>query len=113
MSNKATWVQMVDYAIHSGNGEKISRQKVKSYITDNWHYDFSKDHNKEALSDALKKRVDSGHVEKVGGSFLFTQKGADHYDATYESDDAEEEEEQEGAASSSPKAAPAGTKKKK
>ncbi|GAA5845986.1 hypothetical protein JCM11251_001713 [Rhodosporidiobolus azoricus] len=109
---KPNWDEMVDYAIHSGNGQKISRQKIKAFITENWSISFDSDTQKEHLKDALNGRVDKGFVQKDGGSFLFTQKGAQHYNETYESSE-EVEEEGEAAPSSSPKVAAAGTKKKK
>ncbi|GAA5919583.1 hypothetical protein JCM6882_003927 [Rhodosporidiobolus microsporus] len=94
MGRPPRWTVMVDYAIHSADGEKISLVRLKSYIEKNWKYDFKANkRNKEKLKDALTERIEDGLVEQDGQSFRFSRKGERHYEEHYEADNEEEEEE--------------------
>ncbi|GAA5881494.1 hypothetical protein JCM8547_006318, partial [Rhodosporidiobolus lusitaniae] len=73
--------------------DKLSRTKMRSYISENWSVDFTKDTNKDKLKEALEQRKEQGFVEQDKQSFRFTAKGQQHYDNTYAQTDDEEEEQ--------------------
>ncbi|GAA6015158.1 hypothetical protein JCM10207_003621 [Rhodosporidiobolus poonsookiae] len=116
-SDKASWEEMVDLAIHTNlrTADKVSRQKINAYITDNYRYDMTRDGNKSQLKKALEKGLENGHLVQDKASFLFSPQGKKHFEETYEVSEEEEEDEEDEAASSpsTKKAAAAGSGKKR
>ncbi|GAA5997606.1 uncharacterized protein JCM10292_000965 [Rhodotorula paludigena] len=84
-SSKASWDEMVDLAIHSGKGEKISRTKIYAFINDEFHVDVTENEaSKQNFKDTVEQRIRDGYVKQDKQSFLFTKKGKEYYDKSYE-----------------------------
>ncbi|GJN94153.1 hypothetical protein Rhopal_007227-T1 [Rhodotorula paludigena] len=104
-SSKASWDEMVDLAIHSGKGEKISRTKIYAFINlaglwldrkttltplrgvaqDEFHVDVTENEaSKQSFKDTVEQRIRDGYVKQDKQSFLFTKKGKEYYDKSYE-----------------------------
>ncbi|GAA5894890.1 hypothetical protein JCM8208_006098 [Rhodotorula glutinis] len=91
-----TYVEMVGRAVHSaGDGNKLSRVKIKKYLSDNWNIDTDADSVKESLKLVLNREVESGILVKDKDSFGFSPKGKKVYAKMYGGDDAEDQEESE------------------
>ncbi|BGP52062.1 hypothetical protein JCM10450v2_008033 [Rhodotorula kratochvilovae] len=87
------FVEMLDCAIHSGKGAKVSRQKIYSYMRDNYSLSTDTPAFKARFKKAVDKRLDEGLVAQDKSSFIFTPKGQKFFEDTYESSEEEEEDE--------------------
>ncbi|GAA6038725.1 hypothetical protein JCM8097_002367 [Rhodosporidiobolus ruineniae] len=87
------------YAMHSAQGDKLSRTKIYDYLEallpEFWQVDRTKKSAKERVSKALDDKVEEGILAKDKQSFVMTKRGeryyADRYKATDEESSAEEE----------------------
>ncbi|POY75033.1 hypothetical protein BMF94_2009 [Rhodotorula taiwanensis] len=87
------WIEMLDQAIHSAKGEKISRKKIYSYLEDNWRIDMTNEQRKAYFKQALEKRMKEKRIEQDKQSFFFTPLGTKAYTEEYESSEEEDPEE--------------------
>ncbi|GAA6057325.1 hypothetical protein JCM3770_001092 [Rhodotorula araucariae] len=96
MSNNSKhppFVEMLDCAIHAGHGDKVSRQKVYSYLRDYYRLSTDTPAFKTRFKKAVDQRVDEGLVVQDKNSFLFTPKGEMHFREAYESSEEEVEDQ--------------------
>ncbi|GAA5993184.1 hypothetical protein JCM11641_003658 [Rhodosporidiobolus odoratus] len=91
------FTQMLDYAIHSGHGEKVSRKKISTCIEERWTVDSGTDYYKDGMKTAIAKRKEQGLVEQDKQSFLFTAEGEQFYDENYAASDEEDEPKAAGS----------------
>ncbi|GJN94150.1 hypothetical protein Rhopal_007224-T1 [Rhodotorula paludigena] len=100
MSNKSSpshppYSEMVDCALHSGKGEKISRKKIYEYIAEVYKVQIAgNDNSKDRFKKAMDKRISDGLVVQEKQSFEFTAAGEKYYKDTYESTSEEEDEDE-------------------
>ncbi|GAA5982704.1 hypothetical protein JCM10908_006754 [Rhodotorula pacifica] len=91
-SGRPSFVDMIDMAIHAqGHGDRVSRQKIHSYIEEHWQVDTSITANRNRVKSALEKRIKEGLIEQDKQSFTFTKAGTKAYRDAYETSEEEEE----------------------
>ncbi|GAA6038716.1 hypothetical protein JCM8097_002362 [Rhodosporidiobolus ruineniae] len=78
------------YAMHSANGDKLSRTKIYDYLEEFWQVDRTKKKSaKERVSKALDDKVEAGILVKDKQSFVMTKKGERYYAERYKATDEE------------------------
>ncbi|GAA6026863.1 hypothetical protein JCM8202_002940 [Rhodotorula sphaerocarpa] len=87
MSKHPPYVEMVDCAIHSGLGAMVSRQKIDQYLETHWGIDPSRSQVKNAIKEALTRRMDEDRVYQEKRSFAFTRTGTKAFKEEYEVSD--------------------------
>ncbi|GAA5881766.1 hypothetical protein JCM3774_000869 [Rhodotorula dairenensis] len=110
--NKWTYVEMVDLAVNSGHGAKVSRTKINTYIREHFGFDTSSTLVKKRVKDALDRRIDEGLLAQDKQSFVFTPAGKKAFKDQYESSE-EESEPQTPKKTTSKKVEESSKKKKK
>ncbi|KPV73067.1 uncharacterized protein RHOBADRAFT_46161 [Rhodotorula graminis WP1] len=93
----ASYAEMLDLAVNSGKGEKVSRQKIYTYIRINYKIDTDGATFKRHIKAAFTKRLDAGIILQQKNSFYLSAKGkkhiADQYDLSDNDNEASETEE--------------------
>ncbi|TNY17018.1 hypothetical protein DMC30DRAFT_420195 [Rhodotorula diobovata] len=97
---KPSYEEMLDCAIGveaKGGKGKVSRQKIKAYLADQYKVNMDSNKAKEQLKEALKTRMDAGLVIQEKGSFKFSPEGVKHFRESYsiEEEGSGSEEQQE------------------
>ncbi|GAA5919585.1 hypothetical protein JCM6882_003928 [Rhodosporidiobolus microsporus] len=84
MASEKDWKTLLDYGIHSGKGEKISRYRLHKYLQENFECDMSTQECRQAFKEALEARKKEGYVEQGQGFFWFSKAGKKFYEETYD-----------------------------
>ncbi|GAA5894876.1 hypothetical protein JCM8208_006094 [Rhodotorula glutinis] len=107
---KTTMIEMVEHAVKSGKGEKLSRRKIKTYLETEYGLKVDSDSVKTKINDAINEEVTKGILDKEKDSFKFSPKGKKHYEKVYgqvvsdEEEGTDEEAEEEDTPSKKTKA---------
>ncbi|KWU45212.1 hypothetical protein RHOSPDRAFT_33155 [Rhodotorula sp. JG-1b] len=78
------YAEMIDMAVLTGHGEKVSRRKILAYLEEHWNLNPKSETVKRRVTEALEKRMDEGLLLKDKQSFVFTAAGAQAYKNDYE-----------------------------
>ncbi|GAA5857605.1 hypothetical protein JCM9279_006483 [Rhodotorula babjevae] len=92
-ATSASYLEMLDLAVNSGKGDKVSRQKIYSYIRTNYKIDTDGGRFKTHIKAAFKKRLDAGLIVQHKHSFTLSPKGKKHIETEYNLTDDDEEDD--------------------
>ncbi|GAA5954297.1 hypothetical protein JCM8115_003363 [Rhodotorula mucilaginosa] len=85
------YVDMIDMAVHTGHGEKVSRRKILAYLEEHWNLNPKDESVKRRVNEALEKRMDKGLLRKDKQSFVFTAAVEQAYKDEYETSEEEDQ----------------------
>ncbi|GAA5857607.1 hypothetical protein JCM9279_006484 [Rhodotorula babjevae] len=92
---KMTYPEMVEHAVNSaGPNEKLSRRKIKEYLSHHWDVKVDQPSVVDSLKDVMTQEVNSGYLIQEKQSFRFSPKGKKHYAEKYAGQAPQEEEEE-------------------